>query len=102
MTLIEFPEQTVIIAKDQPEYMPLPAHRVPNDPQGTIVCCWKLTWRDLLKLAFTRKIWHTVLTFNAPLQPLLLSVNSPFVTPEPKSNDDSENTSDRPRPDAIW
>jgi len=33
MKLIEFKEQTVVIAKDQPEYMPLPAHQF-NDTDG--------------------------------------------------------------------
>ena len=28
MKIIEFPEQTLVIAKDQPEYQPLPAHRL--------------------------------------------------------------------------
>ena len=31
MNLIEFPEQTVMIAKDQPQYKPLPAHQKLND-----------------------------------------------------------------------
>jgi len=77
MTLIEFPEQTVIIAKDQPEYLPLPAYRYPDDIEGKIVCCWKLTWRERLRLLFTGKVWHQVMTFNGPLQPQLLQVEKP-------------------------
>lgn len=30
MKLIEFPEQTTVIAKDQPQYNPLPAHQFGN------------------------------------------------------------------------
>ena len=44
--LVEFPEQTIIIAKKQPQYRPLPAYRFRDDPTGRIVCCWKLNWRD--------------------------------------------------------
>lgn len=78
MTLIEFPEQTVVIAKDQPEYNPLPAYQY-NDKEGTIVCCWKLSFKERIKLLFTGKLWHHILTFHQSLQPQLLQVNSPFI-----------------------
>lgn len=77
MNLIPFPEQTVVIAKAQPKYLPLPAYRFSNDPQGRIVCCWALTWRERLILLLTGKVWHQVLTFNQPLQPQLLTVDKP-------------------------
>lgn len=77
MKLIEFPQQTIIIAKDQPEYLPLPAFQF-NDAQGTIVCCWKLSFKERLKLMFTGKIWHHILTFHKSLQPQLLDINCPF------------------------
>jgi len=80
MHLIEFPEQTVIIAKDQPEYQPLPAFRYPMDPEGKIVCCWRLTWRERLRLLFTGKVWHLIMTFNRSLQPQLLQVEKPEMT----------------------
>lgn len=74
MELIEFPEQTLLIAKDQPQYRPMPAYRQPRDPEGRVICCWQLTWRERLKLLFTGKIWHHILTFRQPLQPQLLEV----------------------------
>jgi hypothetical protein len=77
MDLIEFPEQTVVYAKDQPEYRPLPAHRHPHDPQGRITCCWRLTWRERLRVLFTGRIWHQILTFNTSLQPQLLLTEKP-------------------------
>lgn len=75
-TLIEFPEQTVIIAKDQPEYLPFPAYQH-GDNQGTITCCWKLNFWHRVKLLFTGKIWHSVLTFHQPLQPQLIEIDKP-------------------------
>jgi len=75
--IVEFPEQTVVIAKDQPEYQPLPAYRFANDPQGRIVCCWQMALGARLRFLFTGKIWHQVLTFNGPLQPQLLSTEKP-------------------------
>lgn len=76
MNLIEFPEQTVIIAKDQPEYLPLPAH-VAGD--GTVTCCWRLSFRERVRLLFSGVIWHQVLTFNHPLQPQMLSADKPVL-----------------------
>ena len=76
MELIEFPEQTVVIAKDQPQYRPLPAYQY-RDEQGTIVCCWKLSFWERVRVLFTGKLWHTILTFNSPLQPQLLETHKP-------------------------
>jgi hypothetical protein len=76
MKAIEFEEQTIIIAKDQPEYFPLPAHLTNND-EGQVIFCWKLSWREKLTLLFTGKLWHSVLTFNSPLQPQLITIEKP-------------------------
>jgi hypothetical protein len=77
MRTIEFPEQTVVIAKDQPEYMPLPAHRFAGDKQGRIACCWQLSWRERLTVLLRGVVWHEILTFNQYLQPQLLTVDKP-------------------------
>ena len=87
MKLVEFPEQTVVIAKDQPEYLPLPAHRFDGDTQGRIACCWQLTWRERLAVLLGGKLWHQVLTFNQPLQPQLLTVEKPDMPAAKCSND---------------
>ena len=77
MQVVEFPEQTTVIAKDQPQYYPLPAYRYLDDPEGRIACCWSLTWRERFKVLFSGRVWHQVLTFNQPLQPQLLTVEKP-------------------------
>lgn len=77
MNLVHFPEETVVIAKDQPEYLPLPAYKAKNDAWGRIVCCWHLTWKDRLMLLWRGCIWHEVLTFNNALQPQKLSIEKP-------------------------
>lgn len=77
MTPADFPEQSIIVAKDQPEYMPLPAHIDRRFPAQTMTFCWRLTWRERLKLLFTGKLWHQVMTFGMPLQPQLLLVEKP-------------------------
>ena len=78
MELIEFPEHTHTIAKDQPPYKPLPAYRDPNDPEGRIICCWHLSLRERLRVLFTGVVWHQILTFRRPLQPQLLQTERPF------------------------
>ncbi len=78
MRLVEFPQQTIVIAKDQPEYMPLPAHCF-GDAQGRIAFCWSVPWKERVRLLFTGRIWHQVLTFNMPLQPQLLTLEKPAM-----------------------
>jgi len=74
MTPIEFPEHTIVLAKDQPEYQPLPVF---NDGQQ-MISCWKLTLRERLTLLFTGKLWLRQLTFGGPLQPQLPQTEYPF------------------------
>ena len=79
MKLTNFPEQTVVIAKDQPQYNPLPAYKFKDDPQGRIACCWSLSLRERIAVLFGGRIWHQILTFNQPLQPQLLSIDKPVL-----------------------
>jgi hypothetical protein len=76
MILAHFPEVNLVVAKDQPQYQPLPAYRYLG-PEGRLCCCWKLSWRERAYVFLTGTIWHQVLTFNTPLQPQLLSVEKP-------------------------
>lgn len=80
MNLIQFPEQNVIIAKDQPQYLPLPAHRRKDDPEGCLTCCWALSWRERLIVLLTGRVWHQVLTFGKSLQPQLLLASKPDLS----------------------
>lgn len=80
MDLVKFPEHNVVYAEHQPPYLPLPAYRFDDDPEGRIICCWRLSWRERIRLLFTGRVWHHVLTFNRPLQPQMLDVESPFIS----------------------
>lgn len=81
MDIVRFPEQTVVYAENQPEYRPLPAY-VYSDREGRITCCWSLSWKERLKVLFSGRIWHTILTFHGPLQPQLLEVEKPAMPPK--------------------
>ena len=72
MELVKFKECNVVYGEGQKEYMPLPALRFDD---GTVVMCWKLSWKELFKVVFRRKIWVSLLTFNKPLQPISVSVD---------------------------
>lgn len=77
MNIATFPEQNTVFAKDQPEYIPLPAHKVPDDISGRTVSCWKMTVWERVKVLLTGRVWQETLTFNEPLQPQRLSVAKP-------------------------
>lgn len=79
MTPISFNEQNVVFAENQDEYQNLPAYR---DADGQVICCWRLSLWERVKLLLTGRLWHGVLTFNSPLQPQWMSVDYPFVTDE--------------------
>lgn len=72
MKPIEFEEQNVVYGENQPEYIPLPALKFED---GTVITCWKLSWKEAFRVLFTRKIWHSMLTFNNPLQPTCISTD---------------------------
>jgi hypothetical protein len=78
---VEFAEQNCVFAKNQPEYLPLPTHKT---EAGEVISCWALTWKERFKILFTGRLWLSVLTFNAPLQPLRPRVDSPFLKPDSK------------------
>jgi len=88
MKPVEFPEQNIIIAKDQPEYIPLPAF-VSQNSQGEIVSCWKMPLRQRLRFLFTGRLYVSTWTFHSPLQPLRLSPDKWTIfqkPPKPKSS----------------
>lgn len=72
MKPIEFKESNVVFGKDQKEYQPLPALKFED---GEVLTCWKLSWKELLRVIVTRKVWVSQLTFNHPLQPQYVTVD---------------------------
>lgn len=73
----EFPGVNEEFAKDQPEYMPLPAMEIPNDQQGLIITKWQLSPEELEREEETGTIHLSMLMFNQQLQPVLLTVDLP-------------------------
>lgn len=77
MKPLEFPQQTVVWAKNQPEYLPLPAF---TNERETITL-WGLTWRERFRILFTGRLWLRQVNLGRPLQAQLPTTESPF-TPE--------------------
>ena len=72
----KFIESNVVFAENQDEYLSLPA-LIQNDEYGTVVTCWGLSFKERLNILFKGTIWLSLLTFNKPLQPILLDINKP-------------------------
>jgi len=62
----------VVYAKDQPQYLPLPALRFLD---GVVVTRWVLSWKERLRVLLTGSVYLSQLTFNSPLQPVKLSTD---------------------------
>lgn len=82
MRPIEFKDHNIVFAKDQPEYMPLPALKIDSD-QGEVITCWKMSFRERLKVLFTGRVWLAMLSFHKPLTPSFLSVDRKKVYARP-------------------
>ncbi len=67
------PPKEVVFAKDQPQYIPLPAV-----VRGNMVTTrWKLTWTERLEILLHGDLWVQMLTFRKPLQPIMLHTYEP-------------------------
>jgi hypothetical protein len=74
MMPVSFPQQTMVWAKDQPPYRPLPAYTDDNET----VTCWRMTWWERLLILCSGTLWLRQLNFGAPLQPQHPQAVSPF------------------------
>ena len=73
MKPIKFNESNVVYGKGHENlYEALPALLFDD---GKVVTCWKLSFKYILRLIFTKKLWLCVDTFKKPLQPLFMSTN---------------------------
>ena len=79
MRPIQFLEANCVLAKNQPEYVSIPAYKTKN---GKVITKWRLTFKERIKLLFGQKLWITVLTFNKPFQPISLNIYCPPEVPD--------------------
>lgn len=74
MKPIKFKEANKTYAETQPEYLPLPVY----EEDGKVVCCWKLSVRERIKVLLTGRIWNWIKHCQQPLQPHVPVVDNPF------------------------
>ena len=72
MEAVKFKESNVVFAENQDEYKSLPAYR---DNNGVVVTCWKLSEDEIKMINETGRIYLETLTFNNPLQPVMLTTD---------------------------
>lgn len=83
MTPVQFPQANIVLAKDQPEYNPLPAF---FDMQGTMVTAWQMDEDERKEFLRTGRIYLTQLTFGKPFQPVRLSIDCPITSEQNAPN----------------
>lgn len=71
MKNVKFEGCNVVYGKGQPEYIPLYAQKAGD----VSITCYKLSFKERLKVLFTGVIWLGQMNFGKPLQPQLPSVN---------------------------
>jgi hypothetical protein len=85
MKPIKFDFANATFAKNQPEYMPLPAWTDGNQ----VVSGWSLTWRERIHVLINGVLWIRQMTFGQPLQPLRPQALSPFPKMPIVANDNT-------------
>ena len=71
-----FKDQNCTYAENQPEYIPLPAHRTKD---GEVTSCWKFSFWERVRILFGAPVYWTQMTFNQALQPVRPSLD--FASP---------------------
>lgn len=76
----KFKHANVVYGENQPEYLPLPAHR---DSAGVVTTFWKCsTLRERIRMFFQGGVYVSLMTFNKPIQPsLVMTEFSPPTEP---------------------
>jgi hypothetical protein len=76
-----FNKANLTFAKNQPQYIPLPAHIEKALGTRPVTTCWKVSFWERIRILLTGRVWVEVLTFGDPLQPLKLGVTEPVLLP---------------------
>lgn len=72
--LVDETARKVVFAKDQPEYLPLPAIVFDG---GKVLTEWRFTEEERLRVSRGENIRLWIWTFGSPLQPVALEVTCP-------------------------
>ena len=84
MKPIEFKEANTNFGVGQESVEPMPALYLGE--HGEVISCWKMTFKEALRLLFTRKIWLCIVTFGKPLQPSFMGTRKKELFVPKKDN----------------
>jgi hypothetical protein len=71
----------VVLAKDQPEYLPLPVVYL-DTPSRPMISRWRLTEEERQRIANGDDLVLTQLTFGHAFQPIHLQITAPDEAPQ--------------------
>lgn len=74
---VKFEGHNLVIAEDQPEYLPLPAHLDQEDPHMAFTTCWELSAEELEEVKKTGKVYVQFWTFGKGVQPMKVAATFP-------------------------
>lgn len=90
MRALEFEQQNVVLAKDQPEYNQLPAYfgQLGDQPNETgYVVCLELDKEEMKRVIQYGKVWVSQLTFGGKFNPINVFCHNNIFIP---GNDEKE------------
>ena len=76
MKPIEFPQQTMVLAKDQPQYDPFPVYY--HKLEQACIGCFELSDKERQDIADGKPLWLWQWTFGKPFQPVALTTENPW------------------------
>lgn len=82
MKAVPFKHQNIVFAENQPEYLPLPALKI-ESKEGEVITCWKLSFKERIKVLLFGNVWMSLMSFNSPLTPSMLAVNRKEIFSHP-------------------
>lgn len=80
MKSIDYPEATIAVAKDQPQYNTLYAF-IGNTAERQTVVCMELTEQELKEINENKKLWYMQCTHGNLFQPMSIHTKNPFSRP---------------------
>ena len=86
MVLVYLVIGSAVIAEDQPPYAPLPALRLVDSPGGEVISCWRLGFRERVRVLFTGRIWVSLMCFTYDVTPSYLGTIMKEVFTHPDDN----------------
>ena len=78
MKAIEFKEQNGALSRKDSPLRPIPIFKDPSE-KAQVVSCWKLSFKERMRLLLLGKLWVSIITYNNPVQPSLFSTRKEDV-----------------------